>query len=82
MFLHIGEDQMVNTKDIIMVLDYTKLKKTDTLKNFINKLNQKGRFAPEKIDEKNCKSLVVTEKKTYLSPIATLTLLKRIKHKN
>ncbi|SHM18674.1 protein of unknown function [Caldanaerovirga acetigignens] len=73
MFLHIGKNTVVRTKDIIMILDRECTLSRDT-KDFLQIAKEEGFIVP---GEEEGKSLVVTDKKIYFSPISSTTLFKR-----
>ena len=77
MFIHIGNDQVVLKKDVIMILDKNTLTSKDT-SDFLQVAKEEG-FATEIISEKDKdkKSLVITNKNIIFSPISSVTLLKR-----
>ncbi|WP_043934291.1 extracellular matrix regulator RemB [Bacillus sp. EB01] len=64
MYIHIGEDHMVRASEIIAIIDKDSAVVPETGKS-INL--SKGSF----------KSVVITEKNVYLSPLASSTLKKR-----
>jgi len=77
MFIHIGNDVVVRTKDIIMILDRYALESKDT-SDFLQIAREEG-FVVE--DDNNnpaeYKSILISEKKIVFSPISSTTLLKR-----
>ncbi len=77
MFIHIGNDQVVLKKDVIMILDKNTLTSKDT-SDFLQVAKEEG-FVTENISEKDKdkKSLVITNKNIIFSPISSVTLLKR-----
>ncbi|KXG76370.1 hypothetical protein AN618_16100 [Fervidicola ferrireducens] len=73
MFIHIGKNTVVRTKDIIMILDRECTHSRDT-RDFLQVAREEGFVVP---GEEEGKSLVVTDKKIYFSPISSTTLFKR-----
>lgn len=69
MFLHIGENNLVKSKDIIGIFDINSLKISDENKAFIDKFGD---------DIKEKKTLIITEKGNYLSNILVSTMAKRL----
>lgn len=73
MYLHIGEDILVKTNDIIAILDKKMLQSSPIIDEFLEK----------KVDEishltkNSVKSIVVTDKQVYYSPLASVTLKRR-----
>ncbi|MEL7567607.1 MAG: extracellular matrix/biofilm biosynthesis regulator RemA family protein [Dehalobacterium sp.] len=76
MFFHIGKDIMVSSKDIIMILDYSKIKKSAQSKNFLNHI-----FKNE-IRNKDIKTIIITKNKTFFTSIAPNTIEKRMENIN
>jgi extracellular matrix regulatory protein B len=73
MYLHIGEDILVHTDEIVAILDKKLL---DSSPIFAEFLQQK---ADQQLDltRKSIKSIVVTTKHVYYSSLASVTLKKR-----
>ena len=73
MYLHIGEDILVHTDEIVAILDKKLLDSSPILAEF---LQQK---ADQQFDltKKSIKSIVVTTKHVYYSSLASVTLKKR-----
>ncbi|WP_251862160.1 extracellular matrix regulator RemB [Clostridium sp. Marseille-Q2269] len=81
MFLHLGENVVVPTKDIIGIFDIeTSMYSSDTIQ-FLRLAEEDG-FV-ERITKEKPKSFVIAEvdkkSKIYLSPISSATLTKRTK---
>jgi len=77
MFIHIGNDVVVRTKDIIMILNKYALASKDT-SDFLQIAKEEGFVVDD--DSKNpeeIKSVLISEKKIVFSPISSTTLLKR-----
>lgn len=75
MFLHLGGDVVVLKKDIIAILD-TRTKQSVITREFIDIAKDEGFMQPISNQEKE-KSLVITTKEIYISPISCTTLKKR-----
>ncbi|WP_066634184.1 extracellular matrix regulator RemB [Desulfolucanica intricata] len=75
MFLHLGGDVVVAKKDVIMILD-ARTKKSPFVKEFLEIAEDEGfiKLISEKEKEK---SLIITTKEVFLSPISCTTLKKR-----
>ena len=73
MFLHLGSDVSVALKDVIAINDYSYLKTIN--KEFLKNMRSK-KFIID-ISENDPKSFVITDKKSYLSAISSVTLKKR-----
>lgn len=73
MYVHVGEDILVRTKDIIAIIDKESVNSSQSVKEFLDRHDQhvfnlaKGSF----------KSIVITTDKVYFSPLASGTLKKR-----
>lgn len=77
MFLHLGNDLSVRTREILAVLDYSAFRKGKNAQ-FLRDKEEKGLlFRSSDLLEEEIKSLVITKKMIYLSPISTHTLYKR-----
>lgn len=76
MYLHIGDDILVHTDEIVAILDKKLLDSSPILAEF---LQQKAEVTLH-LAEKSIKSIVVTTKHVYYSPLASVTLKKRSQH--
>ncbi len=73
MYLHIGDDILVHTDEIVAILDKKLLESSPILAEF---LQQKAEVTLH-LAKKSIKSIVVTTKHVYYSPLASVTLKKR-----
>ncbi|MDI3480864.1 MAG: extracellular matrix regulatory protein [Tepidanaerobacteraceae bacterium] len=74
MFIHIGSDEVVLKKDVIMILDkYAVVSKATS--EFLQVAREEGFFQGE--DGRDKKSIIICDKKIFFSPISSVTLLKR-----
>lgn len=73
MYLHIGDDIVVQTDEIVAILDKKLLDSSPILAEF---LQQKAEITLH-LAKKSIKSIVVTTKHVYFSPLASVTLKKR-----
>ena len=71
MYLHIGDDILVHTDEIVAILDKKLLDSSPILEEFLQKK------AEIHVAKKSIKSIVVTNKHVYYSPLASVTLKKR-----
>ena len=83
MFLHLGNDFMVNTKDIVGIFDIENTSVSKITKDFLNKSAKRKQVVPCTYEMP--KSFVVCldkdfTEKVYISQIACSTLLKRFKN--
>ncbi len=69
MFLHIGENNLIKSKDIIGIFDINSLKSSSENKEFLDKID-------DDINEK--KTVIIAEKGNYLSNILVSTMAKRL----
>lgn len=78
MFLHIGAEVEISFRDIISIIDLEK-SKSKILDEFLKNAYENKNII--KISNEQIKSIVIVNKKSnnilYLSPISTLTLIKR-----
>ena len=75
LFLHLGSNVSISSRDIIAIFDLTSTHSSDT-RSFLQTAQDEG-FLIEPI-EGEPKSFVLTASRVYLSPIASLTLRKRL----
>lgn len=75
MFIHLGGDTLVHSKSIIMIINAENAMGANSTKEFLKKAHEKG--CVNNSEEAAAKSIVVTDKKVFLSPISSLTLKKR-----
>lgn len=75
MYLHIGGDNIIPTKDILLILDLETMKLSQITKEFISL--QKSEKKITDISNGQPKSFILTDFDSYLSPIASTTLKKR-----
>jgi len=73
MYLHIGEDTLVRTSEIIAILDKESTGFSDVLEEFLTRQN----LDVVHLSKKQYKSIVVTTDQVYYSPLAAGTLKKR-----
>ena len=74
MFIHLGGDTVVNSKQIIAIINAENSMGANSTKEFIKIAQEKG--AVKKLDH-DYVSIIVTDQAVYLSPISSLTLKKR-----
>lgn len=75
MFIHLGGDTLVESKKIITILNVETALGANSSKEFLKTAQEEGFIVNQ--DQKEYKSIIVTDKEIYLSPISTLTLKKR-----
>ncbi len=76
MFIHLGGDVVVSKDEVIAILNTQLMKKTEVNREFMESAENDGFINP--ITERaNAKSVIITTKNIYLSPISSGTLKKR-----
>ena len=80
MYVHIGKDQIINSDNIITILDIKSLEKKKSLENICKELKISDNIID--VSEGNKKSLIITQDKNkknkgYISNISSITLGKR-----
>jgi extracellular matrix regulatory protein B len=73
MYLHIGEDILVKSNDVIAILDKQLLQSSPILLEFL----QKKEEVILNLAKGSIKSIVITDNHVYYSPLASATLKKR-----
>lgn len=80
MYLHIGKDIMIKTKNVIGIFDIESMEKTKEYQTIIDNLSQQKKLID--ISEKMKKSLILVienkKLKGYISNISSLTLYNRV----
>ena len=71
MFVHLGGNKMIRTREIIAILDAS----SPHIFPFVDKARREGRFV--EIAPQDVKSFIVTGTLVYASPISSNTLMKR-----
>jgi len=76
MYIHLGGDVLIKKDKIVAIIDLETITEDKINKNFLNgiKNNEKVNYISEKGKEK---TLIITLKEQYLSPISSTTLFKR-----
>lgn len=75
MFLHVGADVVVNLKRIVAILDLRTSTAGEATREFIQLANREKTVVDVAGGEP--KSVVLTDSEMYLSPISSVTLMKR-----
>jgi hypothetical protein len=73
MYLYIGEDTLVKTDEIVAILDKKLLESSPSLADFL----QRKADITLHLAKNSVKSIVVTSKHIYYSPLTSVTLKKR-----
>ncbi|MDQ0297622.1 molybdopterin/thiamine biosynthesis adenylyltransferase [Salibacterium salarium] len=74
MFIHLGGDTVIRSKDVITIVDQDTHDSSSITQQFLASREESD---IERISSEQTKSVVVTTEKIYLSPISTLTLKRR-----
>ncbi|WP_017725791.1 extracellular matrix regulator RemB [Halalkalibacterium ligniniphilum] len=75
MFIHLGGDTVIRSKDVIAILNSDMKDSSGITKHFLEQ-HEKGRQIIN-ISSDLMKSIVVTQTKIYYSPISSVTLKRR-----
>jgi hypothetical protein len=75
MYIHLGGQFVVQTKDLITILDYGDKEVEKKLKSFLDHSEEQGSLVW--ISKEETKSIVVTDQYIYASPVSSLTLNRR-----
>jgi regulator of extracellular matrix RemA (YlzA/DUF370 family) len=75
MFLHVGADVVVSLKQVIAILDLRSSLQGEATRELLAEARHKKRVTD--ISSGDAKSLVLTDSEIFLSPISSLTLMKR-----
>lgn len=75
MFLHVGADVVVSLGRVVAIFDLKSSQTAEATREFITLAHQDKKVTD--IAGGEAKSLVLTDSEIYLSPISSLTLMKR-----
>lgn len=78
MYIHLGSDEMIHAREIVAILNIEPPVQ-ESLKDIID-LGYAERNIIPICERERAKSLVITEKNIYLSPISSTTLYRRSYH--
>lgn len=73
MYLHIGEDILVKTSEVVAILDKQLLHSSSVFREFLDGREE----MTVNLAKSSVKSIVITDKHVYYSPLASSTLKKR-----
>ncbi|MBB5174788.1 extracellular matrix regulator RemB [Texcoconibacillus texcoconensis] len=76
MFVHIGSDTVIRSRDIVAILESQNQGSTQVNQDFVNSYSEEKDDRIE-VTEDETKSVVVTTEKVYMSPISSMTLKRR-----
>ncbi|MCP3026923.1 extracellular matrix regulator RemB [Halobacillus sp. A5] len=75
MFIHIGDDHVIQSKDVVSIIDHTLLSSSSIIEEMI--FNQRKNKRVVETDENEAKAIVITKDYIYFSPLSVYTLKKR-----
>lgn len=75
MFVHLGGDTIIRSKDVIAILDHQAKETSEITEGFLQFYEQEK--GVEQISKDITKSIVITASKIYFSPISSTTLKRR-----
>mgnify|MGYP003816578223 FL=1 len=75
MFIHLGEDVVIHSDEVIAILDWRIIEKSEIMAAFIDRYKEDGKVID--IGKKFTKSIVITTETVYVSPLSSLTLKRR-----
>jgi len=76
MFLHLGSNYMIPKDKVIAILDIETTASSTISRNFLNNI-LKGNKTYKISEDGKEKSVIICDDSVYLSPISSVTLLKR-----
>jgi EAL domain-containing protein (putative c-di-GMP-specific phosphodiesterase class I) len=75
MFVHLGGEVLVRTREIVAIINSENSLGAQSTREFLKTAREKGLI--QEVGHNNFKSIVITGRTVYLSPISALTLKKR-----
>lgn len=75
MFIHLGDDVIIRTEEVIAIFNYEIFREDELNKMFIEKTNNSMEILD--VGGEQAKSVVITESCIYYSPFSPTTLKKR-----
>ena len=80
MYLHIGNDNMINSQNIIGIFDIDICTIEQRLRDFLSEKQRKGDIVD--VAEDLPGTFIVTNDKVYISGLSSTTLRQRVEHLN
>ena len=74
MFIHIGDDHLIRSRDIITIVEIDVITSSTVMEEMLTIYKENNRLIGSKED---AKSVIITDQKIYYSQLAVLTLKKR-----
>ncbi|WP_458411495.1 extracellular matrix regulator RemB [Schinkia sp. CFF1] len=78
MFIHLGENIVIQAREMIAIIDGNLVDESTILREFVD-INM-GKKNIIKISNGSAKSIVITERNVYFSPLSTVTLKRRLQY--
>ncbi|WP_226582360.1 extracellular matrix regulator RemB [Halobacillus litoralis] len=75
MFIHIGDDHVIQSKDVVAIIDHSLISSSSIIEEMI--FNQRKNRRVMETQEHQPKAIVVTSDVIYFSPLSVYTLKKR-----
>ncbi|GGA47416.1 extracellular matrix regulator RemB [Paenibacillus physcomitrellae] len=75
MYIHLGGEKVVSSRELVAIFDISIEKSSKISKQFVTSMLEGKKMV--QISEEEAKSIVVTERTVYYSPISSATLKKR-----
>lgn len=75
MYIHLGGDKLIQTKDLIAIFDLTIEKSSKISKDYLQHAREFKKT--DRIGSEESKTIVLTTDKIYYSPVSSSTLKKR-----
>ncbi|MGM0420036.1 MAG: extracellular matrix regulator RemB [Bacillota bacterium] len=80
MFLHIGNDNMIKAKDVVLIGDMSSIKESEITQEFLKTAEEEGFIIDQTEDKSESRSFILTGEKIFFSIISTSTLEKRMEN--
>lgn len=74
MFIHIGNDHILRSRNIISIIDCQTIDSSKTMEEMIHSMDEKGKIKGSSTD---AKSVIITKDSIYYSSLSVSTLTKR-----
>ncbi|MBA2174728.1 DUF370 domain-containing protein [Halobacillus locisalis] len=75
MFIHIGDDHVIQSKDVVAIIDNSLVASSSIIEEML--FNQRKNRQVVETDDYEAKSIVITNDVIYFSPLSVFTLKKR-----
>ncbi|TGB01284.1 extracellular matrix regulator RemB [Halobacillus salinus] len=75
MFIHIGDDHVIQSKDVVAIIDHSLVGSSSIIEEML--FNQRKNRRVVETEDHEAKSIVITQDVIYFSPLSVFTLKKR-----